>query len=170
MNPFIKLAQQTIEYYLKTGKILALPDDLPAEMLAQKAGVFVSLHYLGKLRGCIGTTEATTDNLAAEIRQNALAAAFEDPRFEPVTIDELKHLVISVDVLNQAQLIKSRKELDVKKYGIIVEAGYKRGLLLPDIEGVDSIDQQIDIACQKAGINPEIEKFKIYKFTVTRYE
>ncbi|MCX6739743.1 MAG: AmmeMemoRadiSam system protein A [Candidatus Parcubacteria bacterium] len=170
MNAYTKLAKETINYYLNTGKIMGLPNDLPPEMLVNKAGVFVSLHCLGSLRGCIGTIEATTDNIALEIQQNALSAALEDPRFEPLTKDNLENLVISVDVLNPAQLIKSRKELNTKQYGIIVETDNNRGLLLPDIEGVDSVEQQIEIACQKAGIDPLVDKFKIYKFTVTRHE
>lgn len=170
MDPYIKLAKDTIEEYLKTGKLLELPQDLPKYMVNNQAGVFVSLHRLGGLRGCIGTTEPTTDNIALEIRQNALSAALEDPRFEPLELNELADLQISVDVLNPAQLIKKQTELNVKKYGIIVEHGYKRGLLLPDIEGIDSVTEQIEIACQKAGINPLKDKFDIYKFTVTRHE
>jgi AmmeMemoRadiSam system protein A len=170
MDPYIKLAKETIEKYLKTGKIMDLPEDLPKEMLEKKAGVFVSLHRLGGLRGCIGTIEPTTDNLALEIRQNALSAALEDPRFDALRKDELQDLEIAVDVLNPAKKIKDQSELDIKKYGVICQSGYKKGLLLPDIEGIDSVDQQIEIACQKGNINPQKDKFDIYKFTVTRHE
>ena len=170
MDFYTKLAKDTIEQYLKLGKIMAVPKGLPKEMLLNKAGVFVSLHRQGQLRGCIGTLQATTDSIAQEIIQNALSAALEDPRFNPLEANELPDLVISVDILNPAELIKDRKELDLKKYGIICQSEYKKGLLLPDIEGVDSIAEQIEIACRKADINPNKEKFDIYKFTVTRHE
>ncbi len=170
MNTYTKLAKDTIEHYLKSGKTMAVPEGLPKELLLAKAGVFVSLHRLGQLRGCIGTLQATTDSIAQEIMQNALSAALEDPRFKPLEANELADLEISVDILNHAVLIKDRQELDIKKYGIICQSGYKKGLLLPDIEGVDSVEQQIEIACQKGGINPLRDKFEIYKFTVTRHE
>lgn len=170
MDSCTKLAKDTIEYHFKTGKLLPLPLDLPKEIMAARAGVFVTLYKHGQLRGCIGTLQATTANIAEEIRQNALSSAFEDPRFDPLEQDELSELELSVDILNPAELIKDRSELDVKKYGVICQSGYKKGLLLPDIEGVDSVDVQIEIACQKAGINPVREKFNIYKFTVTRHD
>lgn len=170
MDPYIKLAKDTIETYLNSGKILSVPAELPKEMLINKAGVFVSLHRAGQLRGCIGTLEATTDNIASEIIQNALSAALEDPRFDLLVKSEIEGLEISVDILNPAEKIKDRSELDIKRYGIICQAGYKKGLLLPDIEGISSIEEQIDIACQKAGIDTSKEKFDIYKFTVTRHE
>ena len=170
MDIYIKLAKDTIEYYLKIGEVMTIPVGLPKEMLTNKAGVFVSLHRHGQLRGCIGTLEASTKNVASEIIQNALSAALEDPRFNPLDKKELSDLEISVDVLNPAEKIKDRSELDIKKYGIICQAGYKKGVLLPDIEGIDSVDEQIAIACQKGEINPHKEKFNIYKFTVTRHE
>jgi AmmeMemoRadiSam system protein A len=170
MDSYTKLAKETIETYLNTGKIITVPAGLPLEMLNQKAGVFVSLHRQGRLRGCIGTLEATTDNIASEIVQNALSAALEDPRFEAMDKSELKDLEISVDILNPAVKIKDRSELDIKKYGIICQSGRNKGLLLPDIEGISSVEEQIEIACQKGGINPLEDKFDIYKFTVTRHE
>lgn len=170
MDPYIKLAKVAIETYLNSGKILAVPAGLPNEMLKNKAGVFVSLHPHGQLRGCIGTIEPTTKNIAAEIIQNALSAALEDPRFEPMDKGEIKDLEISVDILNPAEKIKDRSELDIKKYGIICQSGDNKGLLLPDIEGIDSVEQQIQIACQKGGIDFAKDKIGIYKFTVTRHE
>jgi len=165
-DSYIQLAQETLTAFFEKRQLKNL--SLSPELLNKKAGVFVSLHLSGQLRGCIGTISPTTKNIAEEIKQNALSAAFEDPRFMPLTKNELKNLEISVDVLNPAELIDSKSELDPKKYGVIVEAGNRRGLLLPDIEGVDTIDQQIEIACSKAGIDLS-EKFKIYKFTVTRH-
>jgi AmmeMemoRadiSam system protein A len=129
--------------------------------------VFVTLHTLdGDLRGCIGTFLPTTQDLAHEIAQNAISAALEDPRFEPVSPEELDDIVVSVDVLSTPEEVKSEKVLDPKKYGIIVESGWRRGLLLPDLEDVDTIEDQIKIAMMKAGI----KKYdRIYRFTVERY-
>lgn len=145
-----------------------MPDDIPSELIENRAGVFVTLHKYGNLRGCIGTFIPTQKNIAEEIIRNAIAAATEDPRFPPVTEDELPELEISVDVLSEPEEVEDIEELDPKKYGIIVESGFKRGLLLPDIESVDTVDEQIEITKRKAGIYPG-EPIKIYKFTVTRH-
>ncbi|MCX6742657.1 MAG: AmmeMemoRadiSam system protein A, partial [Candidatus Parcubacteria bacterium] len=166
MDPYVQLAKQTIfnHFGLKPESTQSL--NLPKEMLTKKAGVFVTLYYQGKLRGCIGTLEPTKKNIAEEIKQNAIWSALEDSRFEPVTAKELNDLDISVDVLNPPIVIKDLKELDPKKYGVIVEAGRKKGLLLPDLEGVNTVAEQISIACEKAGIDENKENFIIYKFTV----
>lgn len=172
MDSYVKLARQTIETYLKENRLIEPPPDLPEEMLKNKAGVFVSIHKKdGNLRGCIGTFLPTRKNIAQEIIHNAISAAFHDPRFHPVQNEELDDLEISVDVLSKLEPIDSTEKLDVKNYGIIVKADDGRtGLLLPDIEGVDSVDEQILIACQKACINPTKEKFQIYRFTVERHK
>lgn len=172
MDSYVKLAQQTIETYLKENRLIQPMKNLPKEMLKNKAGVFVSIHKKdGSLRGCIGTFLPTQDNLAQEIIHNAISAAFHDPRFYPIQKNELDDLEISVDVLSRPEPIDSIDKLNVKKYGIIVKADDSRtGLLLPDIEGVDSVDEQILIACQKAGINPAKEKFSLYRFTVERHK
>jgi AmmeMemoRadiSam system protein A len=170
MDSYIQLAKQAIFNHFGVKQLGTQPLNLPKEMLTKRAGVFVTLYRQGKLRGCIGTLEPTKKNIAAEIEQNALWAALEDPRFDPLSVNELNDLVISVDVLNPSIVIKDIKELNPKKYGVIVEAGRKKGLLLPDIEGVDNVEEQINIACEKAGIDPEKEKFLVYKFTVTRHE
>jgi AmmeMemoRadiSam system protein A len=135
----------------------------------ERAGVFVSLKKFGELRGCIGTTAPTTSCLAEEIRQNAISAGTKDPRFEPVTADELPFLEYSVDVLGKPQPVQNKTELDPKKFGVIVSKGLRRGLLLPDLEGVNTVEQQLDIACRKAGINPH-DTYEISKFTVTRHK
>ena len=154
---------------MKTGEQLErLPDDLPPEMTEQAAGAFVSLHAHGQLRGCIGTTGPTTENVAWEIVQNAISACSRDPRFPPVTVSELDSLEYSVDVLGQPEPIPSPAELDVKKYGVIVSCGGRRGLLLPDLEGVDTVEQQIDIARQKGGISSR-EKYTLERFEVVRH-
>ncbi|MBP5753010.1 MAG: AmmeMemoRadiSam system protein A, partial [Treponema sp.] len=129
---------------------------------------FVSVHKFGVLRGCIGTILPTKDNLAQEIIRNAVSAVSEDPRFEAVEPGELKWLEINVDVLSEPEKIKSKDELDVKKYGVIVQSGYKRGLLLPDLDGVDTVDQQVSIAMRKGGISPG-DKIELLRFEVVRH-
>ena len=147
---------------------IRVPEGLPPEMLDTKAGAFVSLHKHGKLRGCIGTTEPTTGSVAREIIQNAISAATRDPRFDAVRPDELKWLEISVDVLGEPEDIKSMEELDVKRYGVIVSCGSRRGLLLPDLDGVDTVEQQVDIARQKGGI-AKSERYSLQRFEVVRH-
>nr|MCR5451127.1 AmmeMemoRadiSam system protein A [Lachnospiraceae bacterium] len=168
-DEYVNLARQVIESYILKRKIIDLPQDLPEEMLQKRAGVFVSIHKYGRLRGCIGTFLPTQDSIASEIIQNAINASTEDPRFDPVSIDELEWLEINVDVLSAPEDIDSKDELDVKKYGVIVSSGAKRGLLLPDLEGVDSVEDQIDIAMQKAGILPG-EKISLKRFEVIRHK
>lgn len=171
MSIYTNLAKQTIEDYLTQEK---LPDikNLPDE-LKKRAGCFVSIHLKknDELRGCIGTTLPVHKNLAGEIITNAIEAAFRDPRFNPVTKDELDNLKYSVDVLSEPEIIKSEKDLDPRKYGVIVKSadGFRTGLLLPNLEGVDTIEQQIDIAREKAGIL-EDEPTQLFRFTSTRYE
>ena len=134
---------------MKTGKKPALPSDLPDEMTRRRAGVFVTLHLWGRLRGCIGTTEPTTRSIAHEIIQNGISSCSRDPRFPPVRADELHLLEYSIDVLGTPEDISSPQELDVKRYGVIVSCGHRRGLLLPDLEGVDTVEEQISIAMKK---------------------
>jgi AmmeMemoRadiSam system protein A len=164
----VALARKSIAYYLQNRKKLPLPDDLPPELIEQQAGVFVSLKKGERLRGCIGTFLPNKDNIALEIIENAISSAIHDPRFSPVTLDEVGSLSISVDVLSAPEEIKNNSQLNPKKYGVIVSCGYKKGLLLPDLEGVDTIEQQIDIARQKAGIYAD-EDFKIERFEIKRY-
>lgn len=164
---FVRLARQTLENYFKEGGPPPLPDPLPRE-LGEQAGAFVSLKKKGRLRGCIGTIEPTKENLGLEIIKNALSAAFMDPRFPPVTEEELSNLDLSVDVLMPPEPVEDLQELDPKKYGVIVESDHKRGLLLPNLEGVDTVEDQLSIARQKAGIEPGQEE-KIYRFEVKRY-
>ena len=168
-DPWVKLARLSLETFVKTGKPLErLPDGLPAGMTDQAAGAFVSLHTHGQLRGCIGTTGPTTESVAWEIVQNAVSACSRDPRFSPVGIEELDSLEYSVDVLGQPESISSPAELDVKKYGVIVSCGGRRGLLLPDLEGVGTVEQQIDIARQKGRIGSR-EQYALERFEVVRH-
>jgi AmmeMemoRadiSam system protein A len=169
MHPITTLAKKTVETYIKTGKTPPAPAALTPEM-GEKAGVFVSIHKKnGDLRGCIGTFEPQQKNVAKEIITNAVSAATGDPRFEPISPEELDNLEYSVDVLTPPEPINDESQLDPKKYGVIVEAGWRRGLLLPDLEGVDSAAYQIDISRQKAGIGPH-EPVKLYRFEVKRYK
>ena len=168
-DPWVRLARLSLETYVRTGRPLEdLPDDLPKELTGQAAGAFVSLHVDGRLRGCIGTIAPTQVNVAWEIVQNAVSAGIRDPRFPAVGARELDQLEYSVDVLGQPETVDSPTMLDPRQYGVIVSCGQRRGLLLPDLEGVDTVEQQLDIARQKGGIRPE-EPCRIQRFKVVRH-
>ena len=168
VSPLVKIAKDAVEAYVTEGDTSHPPRKLTPEM--QKiAGVFVSIHKRGQLRGCIGTFEPAQKNVAEEIIANAICSATRDPRFTPITPDELADLDYNVDVLTKPEPIEGRDQLDPKRYGVIVECGARKGLLLPDLEGVDSVDYQIDICCQKADIDPD-EPIKLYRFEVKRYK
>ncbi len=186
MNPLVNLAKLTIETYIKEGKIIEPSADLPNEFLNKKAGVFVTIEKSGaarkgraspdevgrELRACIGTYLPTRMNIAEEIIHNAVAAATEDYRFGSVQKEELPYLSYTVYILGGPETVNSVEELNPKKYGIIVKTfspAYKSGLLLPDLEGIDTTEQQISIACQKGGIDQEKEEIIIYKFTAEKY-
>ena len=162
------MARKSLEYYIKEKSYLKVPKDLRDELTQNRAGVFVSLKKHGKLRGCIGTIEPTSDSIAEEIIINAVSAGLRDPRFESVEEDELESIVYSVDVLKEPEAIDSIDELDVNKYGVIVTSGFKRGLLLPNIEGVETPEEQVRIALQKAGIRGH-ESYKMERFQVVRH-
>lgn len=169
-DEYVKLAREVIEHYVKTnGGYLRTPRHIIPEMTAQKAGVFVSLKIRGVLRGCIGTIGPMYDNVAEEIRHNAISACSRDPRFTPVMPDELEELEYSVDVLGPMEPISSPSQLDVKRYGVLVTKGSRSGLLLPNLPGVDTIEQQVDIAKQKAGIRPEENGCELQRFEVVRH-
>ncbi len=163
----MKLAKGTVETYVREGRTIQPPRELTPEM-TEKAGVFVSIKKKGQLRGCIGTFLPIRENVAQEVIQNAISAATEDPRFLPVDSSELEELEYSVDVLSKPEKVKGIDELDPKRYGVIVESGGRRGLLLPDLEGVDTTQEQIRIARLKAGISLE-EDIELYRFEVKRY-
>jgi AmmeMemoRadiSam system protein A len=162
----VKWARLTLETYLQRREKPELTEDMDM-LLNDRAGVFVSLKKHGQLRGCIGTFKPEYKNLAEEIRNNALAAALNDPRFPAVETEELPKLVYSVDILTEPEPCQ-REDLDSKKFGVIVNCGARRGLLLPDLEGVDTVEQQLQIALQKAGISPK-EKYFIQRFEVKRF-
>lgn len=172
MNPYTSLARASLEQYFSTKTLLPVPNDLPEDFY-RKAGVFVSWHTkdTDTLRGCIGTVEGAYDNIADEIIHNAIASATEDHRFPSITPKELTTLKCKVDVLSPFEPVSvPDEELDPRKFGIyIVSEQRKSGLLLPDLDGVNTIDEQLSITLQKAGIDPSAERVTVYRFTVTRY-
>ena len=163
----VKWAKQSLKHFLDCQAYWPVPSDIPTEYSGQ-AGVFVSLKKDGELRGCIGTFAPTKQSIAAEIIANAVSAGTEDPRFWPVTAEELEKLTISVDILSLPERVRNQAELDPKRYGVIVKRGRRSGLLLPDLEGVDRIEDQVAIARDKAGI-AACEEVELYRFSVTRY-
>ena len=168
-NPHVRLAVQSYTHYLKTSNIMRMPAGLPAELTGRRAGAFVTLYKHGSLRGCIGTINPVRGSLAEEIIMNAVSAAFSDPRFPPLREEELPEIVCSVDVLEPPEAIESTAQLDVKEFGVIVTSGRRRGLLLPNLEGVDTVEEQVDIARRKAGIGAG-ETFSLERFRVVRHQ
>ena len=166
-DPLVALAREAVEDYIRYSRMKRIPVPLPPE-LEMRAGTFVCLKMHGQLRGCIGTIEPTQPNIAMEIIQNAVSAAIRDPRFEPVGVDELENIEFSVDVLSPPELVNGLHELDPKRYGVIVESGFNRGLLLPDLDGVDTVEDQVAIAMRKAGIF-DGDRLKLYRFEVRRH-
>lgn len=169
VDPIVGLARASVEGFVTTGELIALPDGLPEELLTRRAGVFVSLHERGELRGCIGTIGPTQPNVAFEILRNGVLACSEDPRFPPVAVDELDWLEYSVDVLDEPEPIASEAELDVREYGVIVTKGWRRGLLLPNLDGIDTVAQQVAIAKRKAGIADDESGVQLERFRVVRH-
>lgn len=186
MHPLVNLAKKSVETFIKKGEIISSPEDVPEEFLSKKGGIFVTIEREHRLRGCIGTYLPTKENIAEEVIYNAIAAAKEDYRFSPIQEEELSYLSYTVYILNEPELIKNIYGLNPKEYGIIVKSipivesreevtfdgtiPYKCGLLLPDLEGIDSAEKQVSLACQKAMIDPKKEKFLIYRFTAKKYK
>jgi hypothetical protein len=167
-NPYVKLARENLNHYFSHGKSIKDTSNLPEELLNERHGVFVSLKKFGNLRGCIGTISPTTNSVGEEIIRNSIEAAMHDPRFPEVSEEEMDDIDISVDVLMDPELC-SKEELDPRKYGVIVSSGMRRGLLLPDLEGVDTAEEQLQIACDKGDIDFD-EDYKIERFEVIRYK
>ena len=161
-----RFARSVIENYIRDGKLIK-PSSAPQDLQERKAGVFVTLKIDGELRGCIGTIEPVRGTIASEISHNAIASATQDPRFPPVTVSELPRLTYSVDVLGEPEAVSGVDDLDPSRYGVIVSSRGRRGLLLPDLEGVDTAEQQVEIARNKAGIPPGAQ-VSLERFTVTR--
>ncbi|MBU1178022.1 AmmeMemoRadiSam system protein A [Patescibacteria group bacterium] len=171
MNSYTQLARQAIETYIKEEKTISLPKNLPAKMTTTRAGVFVTIKNGEQLRGCIGTYEPTKPNIAKEIIANAIAAATNDYRFSPITTAELPKLSYEISILSEPELVKDISKLDPKKFGVLIKTDLgKTGLLLPDLEGIDTTERQLEAVYQKCDADPEHEKITIYKFTVEKYE
>ncbi len=171
MNKYVLLAKKALETYVKENEIIEIPKNLPKEMIGEKAGVFVTIEKNGQLRGCIGTSLPTQENIAQEIIHCSISVATQDHRFGPVLEHELSELSYSVYILSTPELTTDINSLDPQKYGVIVTDQFgKTGLLLPGLEGIDTPEQQIAIACQKAGIDATKEKIGLYRFTVKKYE
>lgn len=165
----VKLARKGIRYYLEEDKIYRPKEVLNIEESGQRFGVFVSLNDMGGLRGCIGSTGGIAPRVEEEIVEMGVKAATNDPRFEGVSLEELGKLTISVDILSRSEQVINIKELDPKVYGVIAKSNHKQGLLLPDLEGIDTIESQLEIVLNKAGIDPKEETYQLYKFTVKRF-
>ena len=164
----VQLAKESLRYFLQHSQMLPQPaSPLPADA-AKRAGAFVSLKKHGQLRGCIGTILPTQTDVAREIIRNAVSAATEDPRFDPVVASELDDLDVSVDILGNPERVDSMDKLDPQRYGVIVRHAGRSGVLLPDLEGIDSASEQVSIACRKAGIYPD-QTVELYRFEVVRY-
>ena len=168
MHPFIELAHKAIKTYLETGQIAAAPTPLP-ENMTRPGAVFVSLHTAdGQLRGCRGTITPTQPTLAQAIIHTAISSAVDDPRFPPITLSEIQGLQIKVDVLSSMEPVTDTSVLDEKVYGVLIESGSRRALLLPNISSVKSVPHQLELVRRKAGLSPT-EPAQLYRFTVTRY-
>lgn len=166
-HPLIDLACESVEYFLTHRKRLPCPENLP-EKFKVKRGAFVSIKKDKNLRGCIGTLVPVEENLALEVIRNAVHAATEDPRFPPVTHSELPDLIFSVDVLSPLEKIIDVSKLDCKKYGVLLQGEDRQGVLLPDLEGVNSVEEQIRICKRKAGLKDN-DPMEMFRFTVERY-
>ena len=174
-DAYVQLARRSLEEYVMNGRTISVEEGLLGfseedikKLRTEEAGAFVSIHEHGMLRGCIGTILPVQNCLAKEIIENAISASTRDPRFDPIISSEIPYLEINVDVLGKPEPIASRDELDVKRYGVIVSAGSRRGLLLPDLDGVDTVDEQIDIAMRKGGIS-ERDSYHLERFEVVRH-
>jgi len=171
-NIYCQLAKQAIKNYLESGNAPATPQNLPEHFYTKKCGVFVTIKKGDQLRGCIGTYLPTKENLPQEIIDNAIAAAVRDNRFDPVELHELDHLTFEVSLLNEPEQILDLENHDPKKHGLIIKSvdyQYKTGLLLPDLDGIDTPQEQFLVCCQKAGINPAKENVEMYRFEVEKY-
>jgi AmmeMemoRadiSam system protein A len=169
VDPLVGLAREAVEAYVRDHQVIK-PARLPG-VEPRRAGVFVSLHLRdGSLRGCIGTIQPTRVGIEEEIVGNAISAATRDPRFCPLRPEELEDLDVSVDVLGPSEEVSGPEDLDPKEYGIIVQtADGRQALLLPDLEGVDTPDQQLRITCRKGGIDPDRDRYRLFRFRVERH-
>jgi len=169
-DAMVELARAALDAYVREGRTIAA--ELPADESRERAGVFVCLHGPeGALRGCIGTFVPTRPSLAEEIVGNAIAAGSRDPRFAPVAAAELAGLHVTVDILGEPEEVAGVADLDPRRYGLIVRADDGRqALLLPDLEGIDTAQQQLLVTCRKGGISVQRDRYRLYRFEVRRHE
>jgi AmmeMemoRadiSam system protein A len=164
-HPLVRLARQAIENHLSGEPVPTVEADLAS---TEPSGAFVSLKKSGQLRGCIGTILPVAGTLAEEVVSNAVSAATRDPRFPPVAPEELGEITVSVDVLSVPEPVSSPDDLDPSRYGVIVQSGSRKGVLLPNLPGIDTVQKQLGIAKQKARIAPD-EECELLRFEVKRY-
>jgi AmmeMemoRadiSam system protein A len=167
----LALARETVERYVRTGSVADPPfgpSVEPPAGLGEPSGAFVTLRLGGRLRGCVGTLASTRSDVAREIVAAAVAAASADPRFSPVRPDELAALDYEVDIVGAVEPVEGLEDLDPGRYGVLVEADGRRGVLLPDLAGVETAARQVDIAREKAGLAPGVA-MRLSRFTVRRY-
>ena len=165
-----ELARVTIEHFVR-DRVIIHPPRISGGLLTGRAGAFVTLRaFEGQLRGCVGTIEPSRENLAQEIIHNSISAATRDPRFNPVEVSELPFLSYGVDVLSKPERVGGPEDLDPSRYGVIIESleSKRRGLLLPRIEGIDTVEQQWLAVHVKAGLSLG-ERVRVERFTVTRF-
>jgi AmmeMemoRadiSam system protein A len=163
----LALARDAVERYVRSGLVAGRPHDLP-EALGRPSGVFVTLRVRGRLRGCVGTLAPARPDAAREIVACAIAAASTEPRFPPVRPDELAELRYEVDVVGILEDVADPGDLDPKIFGVLVEAEGRRGVLLPDLDGVETVERQLEIARAKAGL-PAGAAVRLYRFRVRRF-
>lgn len=177
-DPYVSLARRSLETFVRTGHRIEVPRDLRADLpagpradlLGRRAGCFVSIKVDGQLRGCIGTISPVRDSLAEEICANAISAGRHDPRFPPVEAEELDQLVYDVDVFGETELVSGPDGLDPSRYGVVVSTDDgRRGVLLPDLDGVDTVDEQVGIAARKGGIDLVRDEVTLDRFEVVRH-
>ncbi len=166
-HPYISLATNSIRHYLVSGFPLLCPEPLGDEF-KQRKGVFVSLKRNGQLRGCIGSLRPQHENLADEIIHNALKAATQDPRFDSISLQELPEIAVSIDVLSPLEKIDDPALLDCREYGLSVHHQDKQGVLLPNLDGIDTVQDQLRVCLKKAGIDAAAP-YEMHRFQVQRY-
>lgn len=166
---YVKLARQSLEYFVKHRKILELPENLPEKNINNRAAVYVSIMKWGQLRGCMGTITPTHENLGKEIIHDAIDAGIYDPLFNPVQEHELENLVYYVDILGEPEEIKGIEELNLSRYGVIVSIGNRVALVLPKMIGINTIEKQVELALLRAGIQKN-EKYLLERIEVRHYK
>ncbi len=172
-DAYISLARLALETYVLTGEQLDLsrdvPEGLPDELLQSSTGVFVTIRQAGNLRGCIGTIMPHSSSLASEICANVIAAGSSDPRFPSITADELDDLIYEVAVLHEPESC-TLADLNPTLYGVVVNTpDGRRGIMLPGLEGISSVDEQVMAAALKGGIALGRDEVFYQRFRVTRH-